>query len=86
MLQETARNAPHEDNEVNWYLTPGTSFGFAPAGARIRQTKADSTSGSDDDKRLSWHIDDEDAEGGYRAGDLRGLNDDDNWMKLLFYK
>ena len=71
---------------MNWYLTPRTSFGFAPAGASIKQRSADDSGGSDDDKRLSWHIDNDTEAGGYRAGDLRGLNDDDSWMKLLFYK
>ena len=82
VLQETKHNKTRQDNEVEWYLTPTKSFGFAPAGATILQYSADTTMVEEAAKRLSWHLN---GNSGFRAGDNR-LNVNDQWRKLVFYK
>ena len=84
VLQQTDDEQTRRDNEVEWYLTPEMSFGFAPAGARISQNPADNSS-SEGPKRLSWHIDE--GGGGYRAGDHGHVSDmPTGWRKLVYYK
>jgi hypothetical protein len=91
VLQNTPRDRPHEDNGVAWYLTPDVSFGFAPAGCAVRQRRGDDAE-DQGDYRLSWRLGND---GGYRAGSVKDLIDDDDsfddtgelcWRKLLYYK
>jgi hypothetical protein len=72
-------NTPHLFNDVYWYLTPGYSFGFADNGL-INQNQADFLTVGP--SRLSWHLDL--GVGGYRAGDVTGLNGDTTWVKRIY--
>ena len=77
----TLQNVPHFSNGVNWYLTPGQSFGFLDSRASLDQNSAD-TRWDYSESRLSWHLDT--YNGGYRAGAYASLNDDTSFMKSIF--
>ncbi|CAF1622478.1 unnamed protein product, partial [Didymodactylos carnosus] len=76
---ETSLNQPIYYNNVYWYLTSNTSFGFSPL-PKIIQSKVDIET-VDGDKRLSWYLDR--ATGGWRAGTTTGLHHDNNWRKII---
>ena len=65
---------------VHWYCWEGKSFGFAPDGD-VRLDAAD-VSHTDDPLRLSWH--NGQAGGGWRAGNVCGINGTDEWRKLVW--
>ena len=69
----------HEDNGTYWYFNT-KSFGFSIT-PRINQCQAD-TLDDDGQYRLSWLID---GGGGWRAGNVKELNDSEDWMKLVYY-
>ena len=71
-----------EGYNVYWYYFPGMSFGFAPI-SNISLSSAD-TYDTSDIQRLSWHLGQ--SAGGWRAGDVTGLNDNDVWRKVVYYK
>ena len=70
------------DYNVYWYNWYEMSFGFAP-NSRIALDSADTEEPLSDD-RLSWHM--QAVNGGWRAGSHTGLNRDDDWMKVVYYK
>jgi len=86
VVRRTERDKPHEHNGVFWYFTSKESFGFAPT-SEIDQCAADVCEDRGEE-RLSWHIDGDDGDGGWRAGVATMLgseDDDESWHKLVYY-
>ena len=88
----TAVDATLNSNGSEWYKN-AQSLGFAPGGAVITQTSADTTDFSDP-LRLSWHTDpapggDSSADpaatlhGGWRSGATTGLNSSTTWERVV---
>ncbi|CAF0838132.1 unnamed protein product [Brachionus calyciflorus] len=82
VLTPTEKNKPVLIEEVYWYMTPDHSFGFSP-NATIDQNSADIFD-TTNPFRLSWHLNI--SFGGYRLGQLTGLNNDNNYKKYIFIK
>jgi|TARA_R110002060_G_C2115569_1_gene98405 hypothetical protein len=93
-ITHTALNTTNESNGALWYNNGG-SLGFTELGTTINQSSGDfETTGS---YRLSWHTHDflnnQSADystsaslvsGGYRAGDVVGLNFSTVWDRVIF--
>ena len=91
VFTQTVRNAPQLLNGTYWYYTfwvdnmpfeeedPG-SIGFAPTNV-IDQSSADIQDGVDP-LRLSWHLNT--GIGGYRIGDVTGLNSSTEYLKQVW--
>jgi hypothetical protein len=78
VFTETVRNTPQLINGTYWYNTPNWSIGFAPTNI-INQSSADyGTTGL----RLSWHL--HPTAGGYRLGDILGLNSSTDYLKQVW--
>jgi hypothetical protein len=80
VLTTTVVNTPHLYNGVYWYFTDGTSFGFS-LNPSVSQSSGD-TGSTDPYYRLSWHLDG--SSGGYRAGNVLGLNGDTTYSKVIY--
>jgi hypothetical protein len=80
LQNQTDTNKPVQYGHVYWYATPNQSFGFSP-NSNITQNSAD-TQDSLAGHRLSWHLDK--ADGGYRVGSIRELNNSDSWRKVIY--
>eukprot|EP00727_Mastigamoeba_balamuthi_P009104 m51a1_g4816 hypothetical protein (447) ;mRNA; r:147144-148690 len=68
-------------NGATWYCVEGKAFGFSES-ERLSLGSADTENGTGD-RRLSWHLDGRN--GGWRAGEATGLNNDTQWLKLVFW-
>lgn len=85
VFTETVINTPQLLNGAYWYLTLATpvpnegSIGFAPT-AVINQNSADF--GTLGEQRLSWHLISN--LGGYRIGNITGLNDSTAYLKQVW--
>ncbi|CAD7695623.1 unnamed protein product [Ostreobium quekettii] len=86
ILTQTRGNEVTFENGTFWYYCPDRAFGFAP-NAHIDLNIAD-TVDEDGDKRLSWHLherrDSSGDAGGFRAGMLKNINEETQWVKLVF--
>ncbi|CAD7697700.1 unnamed protein product [Ostreobium quekettii] len=86
ILTRTGVNEVTFENGTFWYFCPDRAFGFAPT-ANIDLNVAD-TVDEEGDKRLSWHLhekrDSSGDAGGFRAGMLKNINDETQWVKLVF--
>ncbi|MEO0531778.1 MAG: hypothetical protein AAF266_14555 [Planctomycetota bacterium] len=95
VLSFTPLNTPRSANGAVWYYN-GNSMGFAGAGDTIRQSTADTNGGGERD-RLSWHtgigesgfrqdptVTPLDIDGGWRAGTFTGLNNNQQWRRVVF--
>lgn len=78
VLKETQNNQVTEDNEVYWYHWKNNSFGFSDT-KDINLGSADLTEGT---RKLSWHLT---GRGGYRVGEIKNLNESEQFEKLIFY-
>ena len=76
----TTWNQPKQFGQVFWYRTSGKSFGFSPS-MTIRQTTADNED-LNSSTRLSWYLDQN--MGGYRVGNIRLIQDNPLWHKVIF--
>ncbi|UJR10254.1 hypothetical protein I4U23_014464 [Adineta vaga] len=77
---ESPLNQPTKFGNVNWYLTPNYSFGFAPACSTINCYCADYGERENAENRLSWHLS---GDGGYRAGIFKDLVHNTEWRKII---
>lgn len=86
VLAPTSGNATTSHNGSEWYYTPGLSMGFAPLGAVILQESADIAGLADESApgRLSWHLQATSMSGGYRAGELTGLNSSTDVYRAVY--
>ncbi|CAF1111037.1 unnamed protein product [Brachionus calyciflorus] len=82
ILINTTINSPNLVRSAYWYMTPGQSFGFSRSN-RIYQSQADIYIVADPE-RLSWHLDL--SYGGWRLGNITGLNNSISYKKFLFVK
>ena len=82
VLNVTALNTPNYVGSAYWYYTPTKSFGYSPTNS-ITQNSCDN-SNTDDNLRLCWHTDN--GSGGYRAGNVIGLNYDVSYSKYVFFR
>ena len=73
-------NQPTAYGDISWYLTPKSSFGFAPSSTSIYCAYADCEREDNAENRLSWHLCDV---GGYRAGAVMNLNSNKEWRKII---
>jgi len=74
----------HEAEGTSWYFYEGKSWGFAIEGQSVNLVSCDTDSGEEDPyKRLCWHLT---GYGGYRCGEDKGLNDSDDFQKLIFQR
>ncbi|CAF1927214.1 unnamed protein product [Rotaria magnacalcarata] len=73
-------NQPTTFGNVNWYLTPSKSFGFAPSSTTINCSSADYDESDNTENRLSWHLQ---GDGGWRAGTAKSLNNNSEWRKII---
>ncbi|CAF0845248.1 unnamed protein product [Adineta ricciae] len=80
LLLDSPLNEPTKFGNVNWYLTPNYSFGFAPACSTINCNCADYNERENSDNRLSWHLS---GDGGYRAGVFKDLVHNTDWRKII---
>ena len=81
VLRVTSSNQKaHEHNGVHWYFKPGWAFGFSPT-EEISLCNAD-TNDTSGELRLSWLLQ---GPGGWRAGNVKSLNDSEVWRKLVYW-
>ncbi|CAF1051250.1 unnamed protein product [Adineta steineri] len=80
LLLDSPLNEPTKFGNVNWYLTPDYSFGFAPSCSVINCFCADYGEKDNSENRLSWHLS---GDGGYRAGIFKDLVHDNEWRKII---
>lgn len=66
------------NNGVQWYYS-GQAWGFADPADELA---LDSCDGDDGDLRTCWYANQE--KGGYRCGNVTGLNDDSTWQRYIF--
>ena len=78
----TQQNQARFNGAAYWYFAPNLSFGFAP-NATITQGQADTTD-LESTLRLSWHLDL--ATGGWRLGNINGLNSNSVYYKKVYLK
>jgi len=69
----------HAVNGAEWYFAPNWSWGFAPLGASVSLNSCDVAWGGD---RFCLHT--LDWTGGYRVGDITGLNGSESYEKVFF--
>ena len=74
-------NTTHNANGVEWYYSPNFSWGFAQGGDSVSRGQCD-TNGTNADKRLCWHT--LSFTGGWRAGVNTGLNQSQEFERLIF--
>ena len=74
-------SATHTVNGAEWYFGSNWSWGFAPLGASVSLSSCDIASGSD---RFCLHT--LDWTGGYRIGDITGLNGSESYEKVFFQR
>lgn len=72
-------------NGVAWYFSKTYSWGFARPGDPINRQQCDYNAGADETKRLCWHTDLGNAGGGYRCGEVVGLNSDSSWERIIYH-
>ena len=77
---QTILNNPQFYGAAYWYFTINKSFGYSPT-STITQNDADLYD-RDSNFRLSWHLDN--FLGGYRLGNLTGLNENTTYSKKIF--
>jgi len=75
----TGTSNTHTANGTNWYYAPDWSWGFVSAPQAVSLSQCDVLPGAD---RLCLHTVND--AGGYRIGDLTGLNSSPNYEKLFF--
>jgi hypothetical protein len=80
LLLNNLLNQPTRYGNVHWYLTPTKSFGFAPSTTTIKCNNADYVVTDNSNNRLSWHLD---GSGGYRAGTVIDLDENNEWRKII---
>ena len=85
VFTQTVQNTPQLINGTYWYYTlgisitdEGGSIGFAPTPI-VTQNAADVEDG---EQRLSWHV--TGTEGGWRIGNIRGLNSSTAYLKQVW--
>lgn len=78
VMKETQNNQVTEDNDVYWYHWKHNSFGFSDT-KDINLGSADLLEGT---RKLSWHLT---GRGGYRVGEIKNLNESEQFEKLIFY-
>lgn len=74
-----ATDASHLANGSEWYNTDSWSFGFGPAGGGVARFECDTLAGAE---RLCIHT--LNFVGGYRVGDVIGLNGSTTWEKIVY--
>ena len=83
----TNRNQPRLINKAYWYYTPSVSIGFSPS-SFIFQYNCDYYDYKYnlplDPLRLCWHL--VNGYGGWRLGSIIGLDNNKNYLKLIFLK
>ena len=70
-------------NGVAWYFSKTYSWGFARGGDPVSRSSCDSGAGTDETKRLCWHTGT--GGGGYRCGDIVGLNSSPDWQRIIYH-
>ena len=80
ITKETVLNNPVLESNAYWYRTALKSFGFSP-NRNITQNIADQFDVKSN-LRLSWHLDE--LHGGWRLGNITLLNDNNQYLKILF--
>jgi hypothetical protein len=84
VMFDTGNNSDqlHVANGSGWYYnTDGkTSMGFVAAGDSVQKNNCDTANSGSNDKRLCWHFN----AGGYRCGEVDGLNDNAGWERILY--
>jgi len=74
----------HNANNVGWYYHTSRSWGFAPASATVSLSTCDIES-VDGDRRLCWHTTNNAMQGGWRCGEMTGLNADSTFERVIFH-
>jgi hypothetical protein len=84
VMFDTGNNSDqlHVANGSGWYYnTDGkTSMGFVAAGDSVQKNNCDTANSGSNDKRLCWHFN----AGGYRCGEVDGLNGNAGWERILY--
>ena len=84
----TNSDETHIANGVGWYFnTTGDgdvrdSWGFVRAGDSVDKDECDEDTSGANDERLCWHL--ETPVGGYRCGDVLGLNDSSEYERIVY--
>lgn len=77
----------HVANGVGWYFNNGPSsehgfsWGFIKAGDSVVKNNCDTAKSGANDERLCWHLNDD---GGYRCGVATGLNDSEDFERIVY--
>ena len=79
---QTIRNETRLHGLAYWYMAPQLSFGFSRL-PQIAQNIADVNT-IEGDSRLSWHLNL--SSGGWRLGNVTGLNNENSLYKKIFLK
>lgn len=79
----SGRNAVNNHNGVDFYFSEESSMGFSPAGLGVNRSSCDTASSNGQD-RMCWHTNGGSLIGGYRCGESTGLDDNDNFERLIF--
>lgn len=74
-------NTTHSANGIEWYFNDNYSWGFAAGGDSVSRNSCD-TNNVDAAQRLCWHTH-QNYSGGWRAGAFTGLNDSQDWEKVI---
>jgi hypothetical protein len=74
-----------DNNDVRWYKSVSSSWGFAPAGATLDRNLCDFLPPGYADSRLCWHMNGGSIFDGYRCGS-NIPNGDTKWRRFLAYK
>ncbi len=77
------REASHDHNGVQWYYGEDYSMGFANVGQTLARNQCD-VNDEDAATRLCWHT--VGAVGGYRCGATEGLNNNNDWERLVLHR
>ena len=67
---------------TDWYFSRSYSWGFAKQGDGVTRGSCDTRETGCNDCRLCWHTNR--GEGGYRCGSAMGLNNDNDYEKIIF--
>ncbi|MCB9537575.1 MAG: hypothetical protein H6704_15095 [Myxococcales bacterium] len=73
----------HPHNGVDWYFSPGRSWGFAPEGLGVQRNTCD-TQGDGAEGRLCWHTGGGNVNNGWRCGADTGIGR--GWERLLLQR